>query len=402
MAGGPVAGSAGTVLQLIRNGQCATRSDLVNVTGLARSTISQRVDALAAAGLVVEQGDGKSTGGRPPTRLAFNSDGGVVLAADFGATQCRLAVSDRAGSVLVEEATDLDIAAGPDACLRFALDGFHALLDRAGRAVSSVEGVGVGLPGPVEFAAGRVVSPPIMPGWDGVPVPPFFADQFPGVPVLVDNDVNVMAMGEYWARWRVVGQRPAVRESRHRYRQRHRRRRRDSPWRPGRGGRYRTRPDSGCRRHHLPVWQHRVRRGGRRGRRTCRGSPRRRCARREHPRRRRVRDGAGNRVAVPLVRNAGRLLGEVLAGAVNFFNPSVIVLGGDLAEAHEQLFAGVREVVYRRSTTLATRHLQIVRSRLGVHAGVVGSAVTVLQHILSPEAVDARLALSDRMGEVGA
>ena len=127
----------------------------------------------AAAGLVVEQGDGKSTGGRPPTRLAFNSDGGVVLAADFGATQCRLAVSDRAGSVLVEEATDLDIAAGPDACLRFALDGFHALLDRAGRAVSSVEGVGVGLPGPVEFAAGRVVSPPIMPGWDGVPVPPF-------------------------------------------------------------------------------------------------------------------------------------------------------------------------------------------------------------------------------------
>ena len=102
-----------------------------------------------------------------------------------------------------------------------------------------------------------------------------------------------------------------------------------------------------------------------------------------------------------MVRNAGRLLGEVLAGAVNFFNPSVIVLGGDLAEAHEQLFAGVREVVYRRSTTLATRHLQIVRSRLGVHAGVVGCAVTVLQHILSPEAVDPRLALSDRMGEVG-
>ena len=82
---------------------------------------------------------------------------------------------------------------------------------------------------------------------------------------------------------------------------------------------------------------------------------------------------AGNPVAVSLVRHAGRLLGEVLAGAVNFFNPSVIVLGGDLAEAHEQLFAGIREVVYRRSTALATRHVQLARSRLGVHAGVVGS-----------------------------
>ncbi len=401
MAGGPVAGSAGTVLQLIRNGQCATRSDLVNVTGLARSTISQRVDALAAAGLVVERGDGKSTGGRPPTRLAFNSDGGVVLAADFGATQCRLAVSDRAGSVLVEEATDLDIAAGPDACLRFALDGFHALLDRAGRAVSTVEGVGVGLPGPVEFAAGRVVSPPIMPGWDGVPVPPYFADQFPGVPVLVDNDVNVMAMGEYWARWRTsvsdllfvkvgtgIGSGIVVDGAIHR----------GAQGAAGDIGHVQI-PDAGdtiCRCGNTGCVEA-VAAGG-----ALAAALRAAGVHAENTRDVVALARAGNRVAVPLVRNAGPLLGEVLAGAVNFFNPSVIVLGGDLAEAHEQLFAGVREVVYRRSTTLATRHLQIVRSRLGVHAGVVGCAVTVLQHILSPEAVDARLALSDRMGEVGA
>jgi predicted NBD/HSP70 family sugar kinase len=389
------------VLQLIRNGQCATRSDLVNVTGLARSTISQRVDALAAAGLIVERGDGKSTGGRPPTRLAFNSDGGVVLAADFGATQCRLAVSDRAGSILVEEATDLDIAAGPDACLRFALDGFHALLDRAGRAASSVEGVGVGLPGPVEFAAGRVVSPPIMPGWDGIPVPPYFADQFPGVPVLVDNDVNVMAMGEYWARWRSsvsdllfvkvgtgIGSGIVVDGAIHR----------GAQGAAGDIGHVQI-PDAGdtiCRCGNTGCVEA-VAAGG-----ALAAALRAAGVHAENTRDVVALARAGNRVAVPLVRNAGRLLGEVLAGAVNFFNPSVIVLGGDLAEAHEQLFAGVREVVYRRSTTLATRHLQIVRSRLGVHAGVVGCAVTVLQHILSPEAVDARLALSDRMGEVGA
>jgi predicted NBD/HSP70 family sugar kinase len=389
------------VLQLIRNGQCATRSDLVDHTGLARSTIAQRIDALTAIGLVVELGEGKSTGGRPPARLAFNADGGVVLAADFGATQCRLAVSNRAGSILVEEACDLDIASGPDACLAFALDRLLALLERAGQPVSKVEGVGVGLPGPVEFAAGRVVSPPIMPGWDGVPVPPYFAEHFPGVPVLVDNDVNVMAMGEYWARWRTsvsdllfikvgtgIGSGIVVDGAIHRGAQ-------------GAAG------DLG---HvQIPEAADTICRCGNAGcvEAVAGGAALAAALRAAGVEAENARDvvalaRAGNAVAVPLVRNAGRLLGEVLAGAVNFFNPSVIVLGGDLADAHEQLFAGVREVVYRRSTALATRHLQIVRSRLGVHAGVVGCAVTVLQHILSPEAVDARLASSDRMGEVGA
>ena len=396
-----MSGSAGAVLQLIRSGECATRSDLVNVTGLARSTISQRVEALSALGLVAEIGDGKSTGGRPPGRLAFNSDGGVVLAADFGATQCRLAVSDRAGSILIEESSDLDIATGPDACLGFALEGLLALLDRAGRPLSRVEGVGIGLPGPVEFAAGQVVSPPIMPGWNGVPVPPYFAKQLPGVPVLVDNDVNVMALGEYWARWRTsvtdllfvkvgtgIGSGIVVDGAIHRGAQ-------------GAAG------DIG---HvQIPEAADTICRCGNAGcvEAVAGGAALAAALRAAGVDAENTRDvvalaRAGDRVAVPLVRNAGRLLGEVLAGAVNFFNPSVIVLGGDLADAHEQLFAGVREVVYRRSTALATRHLQIVRSRLGVHAGVVGCAVTVLQQILSPGAIDARVASIDRMGEVGA
>ena len=58
-----------------------------------------------------------------------------------------------------------------------------------------------------------------------------------------------------------------------------------------------------------------------------------------------------------MVRDAGRTLGEVLAGAVNFFNPAVIVVGGDIAEAHAQLLAGVREGILSRSLPLATRDL---------------------------------------------
>ena len=92
-----------------------------------------------------------------------------------------------------------------------------------------------------------------------------------------------------------------------------------------------------------------------------------------------------------MVRDAGRTLGEVLAGTVNFFNPAVIVIGGDLAEAHAQLLAGVREGIFSRSLPLATRDLRIVPSRLGDRAGVTGAAIMAIEHVLSPAAVDRSL-----------
>jgi predicted NBD/HSP70 family sugar kinase len=87
------------------------------------------------------------------------------------------------------------------------------------------------------------------------------------------------------------------------------------------------------------------------------------------------------------VREAGRHLGEVLASCVSFFNPSVIVIGGALAQA-EQLLAGVQEIAFRRSLPLATRDLRVVASRLGDQAGVIGAAIMVTEHILAPAAVD--------------
>jgi predicted NBD/HSP70 family sugar kinase len=92
-----------------------------------------------------------------------------------------------------------------------------------------------------------------------------------------------------------------------------------------------------------------------------------------------------------MVRDAGRTLGEVLAGTVNFFNPAVIVIGGDIAEAREQLLAGVREGIFSRSLPLATRDLRIVPSRLGDRAGIIGAATMVIEHVLSPDAVDRSL-----------
>ena len=57
-------------------------------------------------------------------------------------------------------------------------------------------GIGIGVPGPVEFGSGRPISPPIMPGWDGYPIRERFTQRY-RAPVWVDNDVNLLALGEW-------------------------------------------------------------------------------------------------------------------------------------------------------------------------------------------------------------
>ena len=381
----------GVLFQLVRDGEASSRAELARTTGLARSTVSQRVDALLGLGLLAERGGAPSTGGRPPTQLAFDAASGVVLCADLGATHCRLAISDLDCDILVERPYEMAIDRGPDVVLAWVTDRFGELLAEVGRTPKDVRGVGIGVPGPVEFAAGRAVSPPIMPGWDGVPVPAAFAARFPGVPVLVDNDVNVMALGEYWTSWRHtvddllfvkvatgIGCGIVAGGAIHR----------------GADG---TAGDLG---HvQIPDAGDALCRCGNRGcvEAVASGGALARELRSIGVDAEDSRDvvslvRAGNPQALTLVRQAGRLVGEVLAGAVNFFNPSVIVIGGDLAHAHEQFFAGVREVVYRRSTALATQHLQLAASRLDDRVGVIGCAVTVVEQILAPEAIDAMLA----------
>ena len=186
----------GALLELIRAGEAVTRADLARRTGLARSTVAHRVAALLALRLIYEAGERASTGGRPPTVLAFNAAAGAVLVADLGATRARVALCDLAGAPLVEEAHDIDITDGPEAVLAWLHERFTRLLRVGGRAPSDIRGIGIGLPGPIAFGVGQPVEPPIMPGWDAFSVPQWFARRY-DAPVLVDNDVNLMALGEH-------------------------------------------------------------------------------------------------------------------------------------------------------------------------------------------------------------
>ncbi|WP_342778818.1 ROK family protein, partial [Phytoactinopolyspora halophila] len=152
---------AGALFQLLRDGQPRTRAQLAAETGLARSTITQRVDALLTSNLIGPADKAASTGGRPPTRFAFNPSARVILAADIGATHARIAVTDLVGRVLTEERAELSITAGPETVLEWVASTGHRLVKDVGREVSDLLGVGIGLPGPVEHSTGRPVNPPI-------------------------------------------------------------------------------------------------------------------------------------------------------------------------------------------------------------------------------------------------
>ena len=191
---------AGELLQILRDGGARTKAELAAYTGLARSTVAGRIDVLLAAGLASPAGEAASTGGRPPARVAFNPRAGIVLAIDLGATHATIAIVDLAHQILDSHATPLDIAAGPETVLNLVLAEGATLMARGKHDVSTLLGVGIGVPGPVEYSTGRPTNPPIMPGWDRFDVPGYVQRALP-VPVFVDNDVNVLALGEHALSW---------------------------------------------------------------------------------------------------------------------------------------------------------------------------------------------------------
>jgi predicted NBD/HSP70 family sugar kinase len=379
---------AGAVLNIIRAAGRTTRTELAEATGLSRSTLSARLDALLASELVREAGAVPSNGGRPRSTLELNPSGGVLLVADVEATQGRLALLDLAATALQEESVDTVLTDGPSAVLETIAAAFDGLLRSAGRRQEELRGIALGLPGPVSFATGRPVHPPLMPGWHEFPVRDWFADRY-GIPVVLDNDVNVMAFGEQqtWfddcdhLLFVKVGAGIGCGIS-------------------ANGGILRGAEGAAGDIGHIRVT-------GRDdvpcvcGNQGCleaiAGGAAIATKLAEAGR-----DATGSADVVRLVneadplanrliREAGRCVGEVLAECVSLFNPGAIVLGGPLMEAPQPLLAGVREVTIARSPPLATGNLRVVASRLGERAGVVGAGLLLCDHVLAPAAIDRAL-----------
>ena len=186
------------VLDAIRSGTGTTQPQLIQQVALGRTVVAQRVAELEAAGLVVTEGHAPSTGGRAPRRLRLRQEAGLVAGVDIGATGMVVGVADLTGNVLsyVEEASD--VADGPEVVLSRVEELIEEVVDKLADP-PSLWGIGLGVPGPVEFATGLPVAPPIMPGWDGYPIRERLSSRF-AAPVWVDNDVNLLALGELRSR----------------------------------------------------------------------------------------------------------------------------------------------------------------------------------------------------------
>lgn len=288
---------------------------------------------------------------------------------------------------------------GPERCL----DRVEALFDELCQATDPLPGnlwgIGIGVPGPVEFQSGRPISPAIMPGWDGYPIRERFAARY-GAPVWVDNDVNILALGEWRAGVAMDHDNVVVLKigtgigagiiSDGRLH-------RGAQGSAGDVGHIQVVDDPAviCRCGMVGCLEalaggEALGRAGEAAARDGR-SPRLQAALDRHGRVT-AEDVAlaasfGDPVAVAMLQSAAQLIGSMLASVVNFFNPSLIVIGGGVANSPDHLLAGIREAIYRRSLPLATRDLLIQRSSLGGLAGVIGASSMVVDQLFAREAI---------------
>jgi glucokinase-like ROK family protein len=387
------------VLDEVRLGRSRSRSELTERTGLGRAIVAQRLGELIERGLVVEGDPGPSTGGRPPRQLTFRSDAGHLLVADLGATSIDVAMTTLDGQILGHRDEPAEIQTGPEAGLGRVEQLFDQLVASVATVPGRLWGIGIAVPGPVEFASGRPISPPIMPGWDGYPIRERFAARY-GAPVWVDNDVNVLALGE-WRSGVAAGHDDVVVVKigtgigsgiisggrLHR----------GAQGSAGDVGHIQVTDDPTviCRCGNIGCLEA-LAGGGALGRAGEAAALDGRSARLRTALDQRGRVTAedvaraasfGDPVAVALLQSAGRRIGSMLASVVNFFNPSLIVIGGGVANSPDLFLASIRESVYRRSLPLATRDLLIQRSSLGGLAGVIGGASMVVDELFSREAI---------------
>ena len=378
-----------TVARLVASGAALSKADLVPAAGLARTTVSTAVDELLARGLLQVDGTRPTPGrGRPADRLALSPRGGHVLLADVGASSAHLAIVDLSQRMLARTEVPVDMTDGPDPVLRTVETQLTRLRDGVPPDVP-VRAVVIGLPGPVDGTHGVPVRPPIMPGWHAYPVAARLSQTF-GCPALLENDVNLRALGE--ARALPPDQVPLLfvkvgtgiggglvsREGVLHH---------GADGAAGDVGHVRVRgaPDEPCVCGNVGCIEA-VASAGAIARRL--GAPGRPIPTAEV----RALLARGDATAVAAVRDAAALIGELVATLVHFYNPARVTIGGGLAAASDELLAGVRSVAYQRALPLATRNLVLTNSVLGEYAGLAGAAVLGIERALSAESIGLLLA----------
>ncbi|MGH9214153.1 MAG: ROK family protein [Acidimicrobiales bacterium] len=374
---------------MLRDDGPRSRAELGDAVNLSKSKLADELDRLIELGLVEAGGLAASRGGRRSSIVHISSQLRFV-GIDIGATSVDVAVTDGELAILGHVSEQVDVRDGPQPVLGCALELLAKL--RSEGLAPDIHGAGIGVPGPVSFRDGTPFAPPIMPGWDKYPVRETLSQEL-GCPVLLDNDVNIMALGEHHA-----GLAKSVADFLF--------------VKIGTGigcgifvdGRvYRGVTGSAGDIGHVSVEEfgptcacgnagclEALFSGSALARDATQAA---RSTRSTYLAQRLAEAGsltavdvadaaaAGDPVAVAMVRDGGRRVGQVLASLVSFFNPALIVIGGGVSGVGHALLAEIRGVVYRRSLPLATGNLPIVTSELGADAGVTGAAYMISDHV---------------------
>lgn len=382
----------GRIINLVRSGRARTRPELELETGLGRKVVHQRVQTALAAGLLADGELTPSGGGRPSRSLRFCADAGHVFAGVIGAEELTAAVADLDGNLKAKQHLDWNSSLGPDATMEHLDEMFVSLARRTG---TRPWGFGIGVAGPVDFGSGRLVDPPIMPGWDDYSVRSWLRERY-DAPVWVDNDVNLMALGE-WHRGRPADGRDLLYIFL------------DTGIGGGLISRGKVfRGDSGAAGDigHIQVTEDPtiLCRCGRTGcleavaggwsiarRLTAHAS--------ESPvltaslrGREALSAGdiatafsAGDPLTLTMLHTSAATVGTTTANLVNFANPGTVVIGGGALRLGDEFFAELEHALRHRTTALAGRHLTVRRASLDHTEGVVGAAILAVEHLFDPD-----------------
>ncbi|MFD5214280.1 ROK family protein [Microbacterium sp. NPDC058345] len=376
------------IVNMVRTGEATTRPEIGRITGLGRGVVTQRIDQAIEMGYLADSELAPSTGGRSARTLRFRSEQGLVVVCALGALHIRVGIADLDGALIAHAHEAWDIASGPDKTLARAMELADGLLVEQGEA--PVWAVTVGLPGPVDFATGRPVAPPIMPGWNGFDVRGTVEEHF-DAPAWVDNDVNLLVFGERARRHATeddliyckigsgIGSGLLSQGRVHR----------GANGAAGDIGHVRVNGSKepcrcgkvGCLEAVAGGWA--LVRDARQAIEAENATGQLADA---------VRGGApltpeaiaraaenGDSLAIGLVQSSARVVGEAAATLVNVFNPKVFIIGGAAAAAGELFLAEVRQRVYELSLPLATRDLQIVPSVNDAQEPLRGGAALAIE-----------------------
>lgn len=380
------------LLQTIFWSAQASRHTLAARLDYSKSKANAIVAALLDEGILEEVGLQDSSGGRRAETLQLSGALGVVIGVDLGASGMQIAILKPDLTILARHSEPTDVRQGPGVVLARVRILMRELLARCGLNAQKVISIGIGVPGPVDFDSGQLVNPPLMPDWDAFSIRDYFRQDY-AAPVFVDNDVNLMALGELWRMQRSLQNFLVIKIG------------------TGigcgivcHGEVYRGANGSAGDVGHICV---------------DRSGPRCHCgnqgcveAMAAGPAISRMAIEAANAGSSPLlaerlaangtlttqdvdqasragdvaanviIQRAGNLLGEMLASIVNFFNPSHVFIAGRIADMGPLFLASVRQSVYHRSLALSTRHLEIQYTPLANNAGLVGAGVLAMQESL--------------------